>query len=144
MRISDWSSDVCSSDLFRQRTVPEGGLTLGPLGIGVAERARLALDLRNAAGVARYGRAALVGIILAADILALDRALRFFARQRLIFEQRAGEQVELVDIVGQQLARNFFAFLDEAADFGVDLLGCFFVHLLRSEERCAGKAGVRT
>src|SRR3546814_13796009 len=23
---------------FRQRTVPEGGLTLGPLGIGVAER----------------------------------------------------------------------------------------------------------
>src|SRR3546814_7727032 len=32
---------------FRQRTVPEGGLTLGPLGIGVAERARLALDLRS-------------------------------------------------------------------------------------------------
>src|SRR3546814_18082089 len=64
------------------------------------------------------------------SILALDRALRLLARQRLIFEQRAGEQVELVDIVGQHLARNFFAFLDEAADFGVDQLGGFFGHIL--------------
>src|SRR3546814_4729288 len=50
------------------------------------------------------------------SILALDRALRLLARQRLIFEQRAGEQVELVDIVGQHLACGLFAFLDEAAD----------------------------
>src|SRR3546814_8761392 len=122
---------------FRQRTVPEGGLTLGPLGIGVAEWTRLALDLRDAAGVPRYGRAALVGIILAADILALDRALRLLARQRLIFEQRAGEQVELVDIVGQHLAFGLFAFLDEAADLGVDQFGWFFGHILSARHAVA-------
>src|SRR3546814_5416909 len=71
------------------------------------------------------------------SILALDRALRLLARQRLIFEQRAGEQVELVDIVGQHLACGLFAFLDEAADFGVDQLGCFFGHILRARHAVA-------
>src|SRR3546814_2634377 len=73
MRISDWSSDVCSSDLL--------------------------------------------------------------ARQRLIFEQRAGEQVEFVDMIGQHLARDLLAFFDEAADFGVDQLGGLLGHILRARDR---------
>ena len=66
------------------------------------------------------GGAVLALIVLAADVLAPDRALGFLARQRLIFEQRAREQVELVEMVGEHLARDLFAFLDEAADLGVD------------------------
>src|SRR3546814_11657662 len=68
-------------------------LALRPLRIGIAERERLALDLRQAAGVTLYRRSGAALIVLAADILALDRALGFLARQRLIFEQRAREQI---------------------------------------------------
>src|SRR3546814_3297713 len=50
-------------------------LALRPLRIGIAERARLALDLRQAAGVTLYRRSGAALIVLAADILALDRAL---------------------------------------------------------------------
>ena len=70
--------------------------------VRVTEGARLALDLRQTAGVARDGRARLVLIILAADVLALDRAARFLARQRLIFEQRTREQVQLVEMGGRK------------------------------------------
>src|SRR3546814_9048895 len=91
-------------------------LALRPLRIGIAERARLALDLRQAAGVTLYRRSGAALIVLAADILALDRALGFLARQRLIFEQRAREQVQFIEMVGQHLARGGFAFLDQPAD----------------------------
>src|SRR3546814_10152289 len=77
-------------------------LALRPLRIGIAERARLALDLRQAAGVTLYRRSGAALIVLAADILALDRALGFLARQRLIFAQRAREQVQFIALVGQQ------------------------------------------
>ena len=82
--------------------------------------------------MSRNGGAALAGIVLAADVFALDCAFCFFARQRLIFEQRTGEQVKLVDIVGEDLTRNLFAFFDKAADFCVDQLGGFFRHILRA------------
>src|SRR3546814_15180250 len=100
--------------------------------MGGAERTRLALDLRDAARMARHRRPALRRIVFAADVFALDRALRLLARQRLIFEQRAGEQVEFVDLIGQHLARDLLAFFDEAADFGVDPLGGLLGHILRA------------
>src|SRR3546814_7637631 len=63
-------------------------LALRPLRIGIAERARLALDLRQAAGVTLYRRSGAALIVLAADILALDRALSL----------RAGAAVEAMHV----------------------------------------------
>src|SRR3546814_12504659 len=62
-------------------------LALRPLRIGIAERARLALDLRQAAGVTLYRRSGAALIVLAADILALDRAHGLLARHPLTFPQ---------------------------------------------------------
>src|SRR3546814_13471113 len=79
-----------------------------------------------------YGRSRATLIVLAADILAFDRPLGFLARQRLIFEQSAREQVKLVEMIGEHLARGIFAFLDQAANLAVDQLRGLFRHLLRA------------
>src|SRR3546814_14213083 len=55
MRISDWSSDVCSSDLFTDGVwdVPGGLLAAGRSRVRLIARARLRLRLRS---VSRTGR----------------------------------------------------------------------------------------
>src|SRR3546814_1817548 len=93
-----------------------------------------ALFRSQATGITLYRRSGAALIVLAADILALDRALGFLARQRLIFEQRAREQVRFIEMVGQHLARGGFAFLDQPADLAVDQLRGLFRHILRSRQ----------
>src|SRR5690606_36185378 len=75
--------------------------------------------------------------IFATDILAPDRALRFLAVQRLIFEQGAGEPVEFVEILGQDRARGALGLLDQAADLLVDQLGGFLRHILVARDAVA-------
>src|SRR3546814_13051641 len=70
MRISDWSSDVCSSDLAEQRVVSALAVALE----GFRGRLDLGLQLRELAGLLEqdiaFGRQALVDtlVIAAADI----------------------------------------------------------------------------
>src|SRR5690606_13485446 len=109
----------------------------GALRVGVAERPRLALDLRQAPRMPLDSARLFALIILAADILAADRSLGFLTRQRLIFEQGSGEQMQLVDMVGENLARGLLAFLDKTADLGVDQPGGLFGHVLRARHAVA-------
>src|SRR3546814_16963972 len=48
MRISDWSSDVCSSDLLRDEVLPKNILMIGPTGVGKTEIARRLAKLAQA------------------------------------------------------------------------------------------------
>src|SRR3546814_8607261 len=51
MRISDWSSDVCSSDLpegLRDEVLPKNILMIGPTGVGKTEISRRLAKLANA------------------------------------------------------------------------------------------------
>src|SRR3546814_8789644 len=65
MRISDWSSDVCSSDLVHERGVDDGGDAAEPPFLGVAgkaERVPLACSApaRLLRGLVDHGQKALV------------------------------------------------------------------------------------
>src|SRR3954468_3262847 len=92
----------------------------GPRGRRAADAAAARASGRGDGG-ARGGdeRPAVVGI-LAADILALDRLLGLLAVQGLIFEEGAGEAVELVEMLGEDAAGGRLGFLDQAADLAVD------------------------
>src|SRR3546814_3408021 len=79
MRISDWSSDVCSSDLFVQR---HQGLFEAPLGFGITEIAGLVqpLEAHNAGVVDQNVQV----WMLASDLLGKppDRLVLFYVELR--------------------------------------------------------------
>src|SRR5688572_16816732 len=104
------------------RAVPSrAGKELGALGGRAADGAAGAAGGGDrGAGGGRHGGALAFS---AADILAADGALGFLAGQRLIFEQIAGEAVELVEMLGEDGAGGALGVLDQAADLGVDEAG---------------------
>src|SRR3546814_18522971 len=93
MRISDWSSDVCSSDLRERRAV---------LGGGIAEAADVSRGTREAAGAHRLAVAPEDRAILrAAEIGKFPRGLRARdpVRHRLVgaFDHRQGGEAGMGD-----------------------------------------------
>src|SRR5690348_11501575 len=79
---------------------------------------------RRARGRDRRARLRRVGVGRAlADLLAAQQRLHFIAGERLVFEQRLGDDVETVDVFREDLSGLALAFLDDATDFLVDQLG---------------------
>src|SRR3546814_3426435 len=87
MRISDWSSDVCSSDLTPRRSAePEKGVDLA---LGPVDQRKFAADI--GAGIARVGPGPVVaaeagGILPASEqqLAAAERRFEFADQQRAV------------------------------------------------------------
>src|SRR3546814_6767940 len=64
MRISDWSSDVCSSDLLTNKAGTDNPVTLLTANevLGGSSTSRLIMDLRETKGWAYYAGSALPGV----------------------------------------------------------------------------------
>src|SRR3546814_5424723 len=75
MRISDWSSDVCSSDLARRgEMIKIHGANVAPLEVELAMTGLLGIEKAGVVGVARNGDTLLAAAVLMAPGRALDEA----------------------------------------------------------------------
>src|SRR3546814_18850756 len=75
MRISDWSSDVCSSDLARRgEMIKIHGANVAPLEVELAMTGLLGIEKAGVVGVARTGDTLLAAAVLMAPGRALDEA----------------------------------------------------------------------
>src|SRR3546814_3355182 len=87
MRISDWSSDVCSSDLIGRRKVIIGGLavfTLASVGCALSSDLPTLLAFRALQGLSA-GVGLIVGRALIRDVLHGDDAQRLMSQVSMIF-----------------------------------------------------------
>src|SRR3546814_3694448 len=90
MRISDWSSDVCSSDLIERR---ENAIALGPSGTG---KTHVALGL----GLAACQKGLSVGFTTAAALVSEMMEARDERRLLRFQKQMAGYKLLIIDELG--------------------------------------------
>src|SRR5262249_60883218 len=70
-------------------------------------------------------------------LLAGQEVLDLLAGERFVFDQALRQELEVGSTLGHDLPRELIAILDEALDFGVDLAGRVFGHVLLAGHRIA-------